>query len=237
MTFKLALLNCSTTLSGLIMSKIKAVVFDLDGTLLNTVEFVVRSFEHSLKRHNQALDRDQIFSLVGPPLKNIYEGLVPEEHVERAVEAHRKIQSTAEFQELLKEYYGLRELLDELKGLGLRLMIFTNRWRGGVEMIFKRLDIRDYFEIIMTPDEIKNGKPDPEGLEMISKLTGLTKESLIMVGDMEVDILAGKNAGVAATVGITHGFRDKSSLEKAGADYIIDSLEELVPVIEMINKS
>lgn len=209
------------------MPQIRAVVFDLDGTLLNTLEHIVQAFEKVAAEHGQKVSRDKILAIIGPPLVDCYRLLLPEHDSSTSADRHHSIQQTDEFMELIQEYSDLHMLLDALKAKGLKIAIFTNRWRRGVDLIFGKLGLGDEFDLIITPESVKKGKPDPEGLCIIAKKLNLDGKDIAMVGDMIVDIEAGKAAGAGMTVGITHGFGSREQLEEAGADYVVDSLTEL----------
>ncbi|MHA1821313.1 MAG: HAD family hydrolase, partial [Promethearchaeota archaeon] len=94
-------------------------------------------------------------------------------------------------------------------------------------------NLLNYFDTIMTPEYYSKMKPHPSGILNIVRKWKLPKEKILMVGDMTLDINAAKSAGVIA-VGITTGYDSKEVLEKAGADYIINSLSELIPLLDKI---
>lgn len=218
------------------MPKIEAVIFDLDGTLIDTVEHVAQAFEQVAKENGREVSRDEVLNIIGPPLLDCYQALLPEHDAAKSADRHHALQQTDSFLELIQEYVGLREMVTALKGKGIKVGVFTNRWRKGVELTFDKLLLTDLFDVVITPDEVEKGKPDPEGLYKIATLFDTTTAHLVMVGDLPVDIVTGKAASVGYTIGITHGFGSRAQLKAAGADYVIDSLGEIEGVIEQIKK-
>lgn len=218
-------------------AKIAAVVFDLDGTLLDTMEYIVHAFERVITEHGGEPDREKIIAAIGPPLVDCYEELLPTHDAKRASDRHHALQQTDEFLELIDEYADVRKVVDGLHEVGVKVAIFTNRRREGVKTCFQKLKLDVEFDAIITPDDIATGKPDPEGLFLIAKLLNISTSVMAMVGDMEVDIETGKRAKVAKTIGITHGFRSREHLREAGADSIVGSLQEVLNVIQKTNQA
>ncbi|QQS20271.1 HAD-IA family hydrolase [Candidatus Saccharibacteria bacterium] len=214
---------------------IKAVVFDLDGTLLNTSEHVLQAFEHVMREHGETQERQAIIEAIGPPLLECYQQLLPSHDPEKLAHRHHELQQSKEFLALVEEYVGMRQTLAVLRDAGIKTAVFTNRWRRGVNLLFQELGLGPEFDIVISPDELKCGKPHPEGLLLIASELSIPPHALAMVGDLPVDIKVGKNAGAGITIGITHGFGSREELEAAGADYIVDSLAELGKLIERLN--
>ena len=214
------------------MSKIEAVVFDVDGTLVDTSEFIVQAHEYALKHHNLSVrTREEIMSQVGKKLEDCYAFLAPGEDIERLMETHRGFQ--AENLSLVRPFEHAADILAHLRGQDIRLALFTSRKSVEPSLEISGVDPK-LFEVILDANGVEKGKPDPEGLLSIMGKLGVTASSVVMVGDAAVDIQAGKNANVAATVGLTHGFGTQKELESAGADYILDSLESLPRLINEI---
>lgn len=218
------------------MSKIEAVVFDVDGTLLDTFEHIVRAFEKVLPSHGVEPDRELIRAVVGKTLVECYEILSPTVDAKLAASQHHEIQQTPEMYDLIVAYDSLRETLDELNLLGIKRAVVTNRSQPSLGLIFDHVGIAGDFEAMITPSELTKPKPDPEGVLSAAERFGVLAGSMIMVGDTHIDVRTGKNAKVRATVGVTHGFGTREELESAGADYIIDSLAELPGIIRTIEQ-
>lgn len=216
------------------MSKIKAVVFDVDGTLLNTFEHIVQAFEVVLPEHGVAPDREAIRLVIGKTLVDCYKALVPEGDHDAMAKLHHETQQTPEMYGLIVAYAGLRETLQELKGSGIKNAVQTNRSKHSINLIFDHVGIHDLFDIIVTPQDVTHPKPDTEGISLIAKQLGVAPGNMVMVGDTPIDVITGKNAGVAKTIGLTHGFGSKEELQKSGADHIVDNLSAIRPIIDKL---
>lgn len=217
------------------MAKIEAVVFDVDGTIINTFEHIVQSFEVVLPQHGVTPDREQIRAVIGLTLIDCYKALAPDGDHEAMRALHHETQQTPEMYALITEYEGLREACDELARKGIKKAVQTNRSRTSIDLIFGHLGILDLFDLAITPDEVSSPKPDPEGIYLIAKEFHTAPDRMVIIGDTAIDVYTGKNAGMAATIAVTHGFGDRASL--SDASYKIDSLLELPEVLEsMLNK-
>ena len=212
-------------------SQLKAVVFDSDGTLMNTEELIIAAYQHVATQHElRPPSRDQIMVHMGKSLKEIYAGLFPKhpDH-DQLVAANGAfiLDHVLETQ----GYDGLEDLLRALRGDGLMLGLLT----GGdhkVAALLEHHGIAHYFGSVVHSELIEKQKPDPEGLQLVLHELGVQPDQAVMVGDMRYDILAGKNAGVRATIGVTHGFGTRQELQQAGADRIVSNLPELLTVLQ-----
>jgi HAD superfamily hydrolase (TIGR01549 family) len=218
------------------MSDIELVVFDIDGTMLNTFEHIVQAFEVVLPQHNVKPDREAIRQVIGLTLIDCYKVLVPGGNHEAMRELHHETQQTPEMYALITAYDGLRETLELLEQKGVKRAVQTNRSRQSVDLIFDHVGIGALFDFILTPDEVSKPKPNPEGIQLISKQLEVPLNSMVMVGDTHIDILTGINGRVAGTIGLTHGFGTREELEKAGASQIIDSFTELPTALNKIGE-
>jgi HAD superfamily hydrolase (TIGR01549 family) len=215
------------------MPKIRAVIFDMDGTLIDSKEFICRAMEAVLSAQGIAVTRDQLATVTGRPVQAMYTELAP--HLDPTTLEKQHRHHHEQNMHLLAEYEGVHETLRRLLGRRLKLGIFTGFDRQTYDRLMQ-FDLTDYFESVIESTKYKKHKPEPEGLLLCMSGLDVKPEATIYVGDGISDILAGKAAGVTATIGITHGFGTRETLQAAGADYIIDSLGELVGVIEQIEQ-
>jgi phosphoglycolate phosphatase-like HAD superfamily hydrolase len=215
------------------MSILKAVVFDIDGTLIDTREFILQAYQYAIGKHGyQVPERSQIAALIGRKIEECYAILVPGADPAPLIADH------VAFQEqnisLVHPYDGVNELFDTLREMELKVVLWTGR-REHVQTVLERCGFdRDSFAAFIDAPMVEKGKPDPEGLLMGLGVADIAPEAAMMVGDAVVDIEAGIRGGVAATVGITHGFGTRNDLVAARPDYIIDSLLELVPIVKVL---
>lgn len=213
--------------------KLSAIIFDMDGTIIDSREIVLGAFKHVLEEFGEVYDEATVSSHVGKLLEHTYEDLLPGHDMKAATDLHRSWQY--DNRQLLKGYEGLDDFLDKLKSKGLKLGIFTSALRVRADLALDGLGIRQYFNAIVCGDEVANPKPDAEGVIKLSDALDTPLPEIIMVGDAAHDIGSGKNAGVVS-IGITHGFGTKQAIEDVGADHIVDNLAELLSKIEELSE-
>jgi len=216
------------------MPKVQAVIFDIDGTLLDTREFISQAYEYVLKHHGMPTrTREEIRSQVGKKLEECYAFLAPNGNHEQMIYDHRNFQEAN--LTLVTAFDHVEEVLKALRTNSIKTALWTGR-KGHViaSLEYGQLDPRA-FDCIVDASMVKKGKPNPEGLLMVLEKLKVEPQHAVMVGDAGHDIEAGHRAKVAATVGITHGFGTLEELEAANADHILDSLEKLPEIIENIN--
>ncbi len=208
-----------------------AVVFDVDGTLLDTREFIYRAFEHTFDTHQlRCITREEISKLMGQPLVECYRLLVPGSSVEAFCNTHRAFQ--AEHLYLAIPFEHTESTLRELHRGGIRMAVVTSRSRQNSIRTLELAGIQDYFEVIVSLEDVSRHKPFPDAILKVLEQMGVEPRNSIIVGDMNEDIIAGKNAHVR-TVAATYGFQGVSlTLNKP--DYVIHDIQELVTVVKII---
>jgi phosphoglycolate phosphatase len=168
-------------------------------------------------------------STIGLPLDGCFEALYPDESKDTILlctDTYRRI-----FQENLQTmkpqvFPKVRETLLALKEQGLTLTIASSRWHKSLSELTHDLQIAEYISMLVGADDVVKAKPDPEPVLNTLTALGFRASETLVVGDMNVDILMGRNAG-AKTCGVTYGNGTRRELEEAGADYLIDSFDEL----------
>lgn len=204
---------------------IKAVIFDIDGTLLDTGELILRAFEHTLKTYKiPPVERVEIKKRIGPPLFEIYADLAPHLDPAALMETHRSFQ--VENLHLSEPFLETLATLDKLKKMGVKISAVTNRTNRSSLKTLKMAKIDHLFEIVISPEDVKHEKPNPEGLFIVLKHMNVDPSEALMVGDTSADVDAGRAAGVK-TVGITHGITG-DGVKEHNPDFIIHSLPELL---------
>jgi HAD superfamily hydrolase (TIGR01509 family) len=208
-----------------VSKQIKAAVFDVDGMLLDTREFLFQAYEHTLAAHGLPLvPRPVMAKHIGRTLENCYQAFAPGVPYKPLRDSHIEFQETS--LHLITGYDGLHTMLGELQAAGIKLGVLTNR-RGNLLPTLDHAGITQFFGAIVDADQTAQHKPHPEGLLLALGRLDTAPEHAAMLGDAPVDIQAGKAAGVAITVGITHGFGLRADLEAEKPDFIVDSLVEI----------
>ena len=206
---------------------ITTVLIDVDGTLLDTREFILRAFEHSIARHGLAYPgRAHMAAQVGLPLEEIYAAIHP--NLEPAlVESHRSFQE--ENQHLAVAFPGTAETLARLRERGLQLAAVTSRSRRTSVRSLEVSGLIELFDAIVSAEDAAALKPDPAPLRHALAVLGADSTGAVMVGDTAADILAGRALGIR-TVGVTYGFGGRSVLEHA-PDAVIEDIAELAAAL------
>lgn len=211
----------------------KLAVFDMDGTLLDTVEDLYMAGNHALRQFGYPEHPREAYKLfAGGGLHNlVIQALKPVEDTAaiEQVEAVFRVYYEDHAQDYTKPYDGMVEALCALKRAGLKTAVLSNKpdtfARALAEQYFPGI-----FDVAYGQREGVPLKPDPTALEEILSICGCSGEECVYVGDTGIDVHTGKNVG-AFTIGVTWGFRARDELESAGADSIIDQCDELIKII------
>ena len=210
---------------------IKAVLFDLDGTILDTVPDIAGAINYSLRKFGYA-ERPlaEITSFLGNGAKNLCTCSLPDDDKSRLDEfmAFYNSYYDSHSLELTKPYKGVPEFIDRLRVSGILTAVLSNK----PDVTAKRT-IAHFFgdklpAVGQTP-EIRR-KPAPDGLNKMISEFGLKKEDVLYVGDSEVDVETARNAGVEC-IAVEWGYRSRETLIKAGAKRIVSSVQELENLI------
>lgn len=208
--------------------KLKAVLFDIDGTLLDTHEYIYQAFEHSLGKHHKPLPRNIIQTIMGKPLEECYRILTKLENIKNLAGSHKEFQVANPH--LVKPFPNTLSTLEHLKEKGLFIGAVTTRAGNTVRQTLEETEIIHYLNYIVAFEDVTNPKPDPEGIRKALTYFELKPEEAMMVGDSDVDVLAGQNAGVT-TVGVTYGFHGKV-LAETNPDYLIEDIKEILQIVK-----
>lgn len=214
------------------MGAIKAVLLDLDGTLLNTREFVFQAFEHTFRAHRLPKKRREEINLVmGRPLEECYQELAPSTDPQHLCEAHRLFQEGN--LQLSSPFPNTRKTLISLQKGGFKVAAVTTRSRRSSKKILKIADLFNYINVIIAEEDVKNHKPSPEPLLKALGILEIDPEEAVMVGDTSVDIAAGKNAKVKGTIGVTYGFSGRKIIE-SNPDFIVDDIAQIILILDQL---
>ena len=212
---------------------IKGCIFDLDGTLTDTLDSLVFSVCETLKEMKlPAITKEQCRAFVGNGARKLLEdsleasGDAGHTRIEEAMEIYKRI-FDQNCMYCVKPYEGIMELLGELKNKGIQTAVLSNKPHRQTVKVVDEVIGKTYIDWAQGQKEQIARKPDPEGVYTILDRFGITKEECLYVGDSEVDIQTGTNAGLT-TVGVTWGFRSKEQLIAAGAVNLIDQAEGLL---------
>lgn len=215
------------------MAKINTVLFDFDGTIMDTNNVILQSWQHTFRTvEGKERPEEDIFGTFGEPLYITMEKVLPQIPVEEGVQIYRSFHYD-NFTELIEVFPGILELLAELKARGFKTGIVTSRLRQTTEIGLKKYDMAQYFDTIVTCDDTDKHKPDPEPVNIALERLGSKPEEAVMIGDSMFDILCAKGAGVkSAMVSWALAISEEDKTGENAPDYIIEKAEDVLKILE-----
>ena len=210
----------------------KLVIFDLDGTLLDTMEDIAGACNHALEACGCPARRlDEYNMLVGRGIFNLFREALPEEmRSEEMVDMmHRHFVPyyNEHICDRTRPYPGIYEMLDRLADNGISFAVASNKYQEGTETLLKRLFGKYRFVSILGQRDGKPIKPDPQIVrEAMGAMEGLGTDEVVYCGDSDVDMQTGINAGVR-TIGVTWGFRTREELASYSPWMLAEKAEDI----------
>ncbi|MBC1521810.1 pyrophosphatase PpaX [Listeria aquatica] len=210
--------------------EITTLLFDLDGTLINTNELIITSFQATLKEFlpEKEFSREEILPFIGPPISETFGNLLPE-RAEEMITFYRAF-TNEHHDELILEYDGVYEAIRALYEEDYKLAIVSTKIYDTVMRGLKVMGLDKFFQVVIGFDQVKTAKPDPEGINMALTLLNASQEEAIMIGDNYHDILAGKNAGVK-TAGVAWSIKGEETLLTYEPDYMLHKMGDLLKIV------
>ena len=209
--------------------KYDTVIFDLDGTLLHTLDDLYYSTNYALEHYNfPTRTYEEVRTFVGNGVKVLIEKAVPsgkQDYVEEVLEVFKK-HYKAHSMDHIYIYKGINELVCELKKLNIKIAVVTNKFHAAAEMIVEKY-FKDDFLVTLGESKELNKKPHPDMCNKVLSILNSKCENTLYVGDSEVDILTATNANLKC-ISCSWGFRTHDELINAGANIIIDKPIELL---------
>lgn len=208
------------------------IMFDLDGTISDPKVGICTSVQTALKQMGiEVADINELTPFIGPPLRDSFRNFygIKEEDIERTIGYYRERFSTVGLYEN-ELYDGIFDLLKELHDAGKKLSLTSSKPEVFVKKILDFFKITEFFDVITGSDLA--GKRENKKMIIDDSIAGLFGDKpvdlskVVMVGDRKFDIEAAIEAGVS-NIGVSYGYGSKEELSKAGADIIVDSVEEL----------
>lgn len=208
----------------------KALLFDFDGTLLNTNELIIQTFLHVLDEiFPGQYEYEDCLAFIGPSLKQTFDKITPGES-EQMVAKYREW-NAAHHDELVTEYDGVKETLTELHAMGIRLVIVSTKMHATVIKGLDILGVTHLFEHVIGSDDVSHVKPHPEPVLKALELLQLEKEDVMMIGDNSHDIEGGQNAGVR-TAGVAWSIKGEEFLRNYHPDFILQHMSDLITIVK-----
>ena len=211
----------------------KAVIFDLDGTILNTIDELADSANHVLLAHGYPTHPTERYkTFVGNGIPKLVENMLPANF--SPDEFERVLDDFQRYYDLHKEdktapYTGIPEMLRELRRNGLKICVLSNKQHDLSVQIVTHYFGNDVFEVIQGKCEKFPTKPNPASCNYVVSQLNIDKREILYVGDSNVDMQTGSNAGLKKC-GVSWGFRSVEELAAAGADYIAHSPNDILKI-------
>lgn len=213
---------------------IKLVIFDFDGTLADTKENIILTFQMTMKELGVEIkSRQECAATIGLTLEDafkvLYPGMAAEKYIllrdtyRRIFKENRKILVPGLFPEVM-------ETLEELRRRGYLMSIASSRLSPSLQSFLEDMKIAHLFEYAVGGDNVEHPKPAPDAVLQILRHYNLSAEEAFVVGDMPFDINMATNAGVKSC-GVTWGNADAAQLKESGANYVIDKMSQLLEIL------
>lgn len=204
----------------------KYVLFDFDGTVYDTVEGITKSVQYALAKHGIAAELEELRCFAGPPLVDKFMEVyaVTEAQAHQLVDDYRERYRPIGLMEC-QLFEGMKELLIKLREKGIKTAITTMKPQEMAEMLLEREGMIPLFDVIYGSTLSQNITKQVL-VEMAMDTLGADKSETILVGDTKYDIHGAHQAGIAA-VGVRYGYAAENELEDAGADFIVDTMQDL----------
>jgi phosphoglycolate phosphatase len=211
---------------------LKLIMFDLDGTLVDTAQDITNALNFALEPYGmKSLTLEDTIKLIGEGVSRLVEKILPVEIMHLKNDVMNRF--LGYYSEHLignsKEYPHVKETLKNL--INVKKAVISNKREDLSKRLLEEIRLSEYFDLIIGSDTAGERKPSPVPVLYVITKLGFSPEESIIVGDSNYDIEAGKKAGVK-TVAVTYGYRPRESLTEA--DYIIDDIRELIPLAHRI---
>lgn len=216
------------------MRYIDTILYDLDGTIVDSNELILASFRHTFQTHfpEVVLTRHDLLAMMGPPLKETFRKVTLDAVlVSTMIETYLSYYKANEFT-AISLFKGMKEALQTFHQKGYKQAIITTKFTQSAQPSLEYLGLLPYVDLLVSLDDVTAPKPNPEGILLAMKK--LRSCGAVMVGDNASDIEAGKNAHIP-TIGVRYSLKD-SELVLSNPDVWIENGFELIQYINKMNK-
>lgn len=208
------------------------IVFDLDGTLVDTKELIFESFRHTFAKYlpDHKLTKEELQSFLGPTLKESFARYFKEESIDEIIAYYRAF-NHEHHDDYVREIPHVKETLAYLKHEGYDMAVMSNKLKSVVEMGLRSARIDEYFPVVLGCEDVDKPKPDPSGILKAASLLPRSHDDLIYVGDSKTDIEAAKNMGAFSVAFVLEENRAKE-MQNAKPCVIIHDMQELKALLK-----
>jgi HAD superfamily hydrolase (TIGR01509 family) len=207
------------------MTKLKCVIFDMDGTLTQTNRLIFDSFNYiAMKYEGKKYNEREITAMFGPPEEGALLNIVGNENIRQAMTEYLEFYSQ-HHNTLARLYPGIKEVVSDLKNRGVHVALFTGKGIDTTTITLEKFGLTPYFDYVVTGSDVTNHKPSAEGIRKIMAHFALEPDDVLMVGDAVPDVKASHEAGVkiAAVLWDSYG---KEKVLQMKTDYVFHDVRE-----------
>jgi 2-phosphoglycolate phosphatase len=215
------------------ISPLKAVLFDLDGTLVDSEKDIAEAANYTREHYGlKRVPDTTIAQYVGNGVYTLLEKSLGTTDQAKIQEAYEVFQShyRVHCADFTKPYPGAFDLLNALKKKNIKMGVVSNKPQEFTTSVLEKLNLAPYFEVAFGPEATTNRKPHPEPLLVALEKLGAQPSEAVMVGDSIVDIQAAQAGQIKVAV-FTHGYGTRKVLNSGNPDWIVDSFQELIPIL------
>ena len=204
--------------------KIKGIIFDIDGTLISTNELIFASFNYVTNKYlNKIFSNDEIIGMFGPTEDYILKKMMGDKYEIARKDYFDYYRNNHDI--MTKKVDGMYELIKKIKEKNIFLSIYTGKGRTSTEITLEKLSIKNFFDLIISGDDVEIHKPSPEGITIFLEQFSLLPENVLMVGDAPADIYAARNANVKVASVLWDSYAEKE-VRELGSDYYFSTVDE-----------
>lgn len=209
--------------------KIDTVLFDLDGTIVDTNELIIASFQHVLDKHKQPHTREQIIPYMGMTLEQQFQAFSGWQDVAELVTDYRSF-NTVHHDTMIKGFPHVDEVISALKDKGIKVGIVTTKIRPSTMRVLELFGLLKYMDTIVTVQDVTHPKPHPEPVLTAMERLNADPKRTLMVGDSPADIKSAQAAG-ALSAAVAWSLKGAEELKKYNPDYILEDMLDLYGIL------
>lgn len=210
---------------------IDTILFDLDGTIIDTNELIISSFMNVLEKHVSApLTREQIIPKMGMTLEQQLQNFSGSEDVTHFLKAYRKY-NDAHHDAMVQPFPHVLEVIQELHRRGVTMGVVTTKNKPGTIRVLEMFGLQKYMKAVVTLMDVEHPKPHPEPVQKAVAAIGADPERTLMVGDSPMDIQSAQAAGVRSA-GVAWSLKGETLLREYRPDYILQDMVDLYSLLE-----
>ncbi len=209
---------------------IKLVIFDLDGTLVDSIDFWLSLYKRTAKKFGVEINDKELKKRFGKKDVDILISLTPKDKQEEVLKYYHKLKREEKESVDLNKFEFVDNVLKNIKDKGMRIAVATGNTRDIAEFVVKKNGLDKYIDYIVAHDDVEKGKPAPDMILKIIEHFGFEKEDVLSVGDAVYDYKAAKNAGVKSGL-VRTGVMDREECKECNPDYVFKDIRGVLKLL------